>query len=64
MIFAMTPEELLTRHAARIALGLSGFVIKDPEPEPSNVHSLEAGRTRRATREMLRRRGSFREERF
>jgi hypothetical protein len=26
-----------------------------PDPEPANVHSIEAARTRRATAEMLRR---------
>jgi hypothetical protein len=30
-----------------------------PESEPSNVHSIEAARTRRATREMIRRRGEL-----
>jgi hypothetical protein len=30
-----------------------------PEAEPANVHSIEAARTRRATREMIRRRGEL-----
>jgi hypothetical protein len=29
------------------------------EAEPANVHSIEAARTRRATREMIRRRGEL-----
>jgi hypothetical protein len=45
---------------ARMALqGQSVAMPIEPETEPTNVHSLEAARTRRATELMLRRRSAL-----
>jgi hypothetical protein len=49
-------------HAVRLRI-LRGESVELPFPaeseEPSNVHSIEAARTRRATREALRRHGEL-----
>jgi hypothetical protein len=54
------PPDHYIRHCARVALqGVSVVRPLEPENEPSNVHSIDAARTRRATREMIRRRGEL-----
>jgi hypothetical protein len=61
-IFGPPPTDPYLRHChcQRLALlGRDPSLKLEPETEPSNVHSIEAGRTRRATREMLRRRGEL-----
>jgi hypothetical protein len=53
-------EEVLLRYAARmVQQGLDPSPLIVPEEEPGNVYSIEAGRVRRATREMLRRRSAL-----
>jgi hypothetical protein len=54
------PPDFYVRYCTRLALlGRDPSLPIEPETEPSNVHSIEAGRTRRTTREMLRRRGEL-----
>jgi hypothetical protein len=48
------------RYCVRLALqGLNPSLPIVPEAEPSNIHSIAAARTRRATREILRRRSEL-----
>ena len=44
-------------YAQRVALGLANGTLKEPEPdpEPSNVYSIEAGRSWRIIRQMRKR---------
>jgi hypothetical protein len=53
--------EWYIRYCARMAQrGLDPSLLPTaPEAEPTNVFSIEAGRVRRATREMLRRRSAL-----
>jgi hypothetical protein len=41
------------------AAGLDPSLPIAPEAEPANVHSIEAARTRRATRDVIRRQGEL-----
>jgi hypothetical protein len=51
------PDWYIQRCALRIIRGLDTALPGESESEPTNVFSLEAGRTRRATHEIFRRRG-------
>jgi hypothetical protein len=53
------PDHYIRAATLRILRGESVELPILPESEPSNVHSIEAARTRRATREMIRRRGEL-----
>jgi hypothetical protein len=47
--------DFYVRYCARMALqGVSVALPIEREAEPSNVHSIEAARTRRATAQMMR----------
>lgn len=49
------PPDHYIRHCARVALqGVSVVLPIEREAEPSNVHSIEAARTRRATAQVMR----------
>jgi hypothetical protein len=49
------PPEWYARAAAlRLLQGKSAALPIEPDPEPENVHSIEAARTRRATAQMMR----------
>jgi hypothetical protein len=52
----MTDQAYLL-YAQRVALGLANWTLKEPEPDPeqSNVYSIEAGRSWRAIRQMRKR---------
>jgi hypothetical protein len=53
MIAFEPPPDWYIRHCERLVLsGQSAALPIEPEPEPSNVRSIEAARTRRATREI------------
>jgi hypothetical protein len=53
------PEAYIRAVSLRILRGESVELPIVPEAEPANVHSIAAARTRRATREMIRRRGEL-----
>jgi hypothetical protein len=54
------PPDCYIRYCARLVLaGKDPPPLFNAEAEPTNVHSIEAARTRRATREMIRRRGEL-----
>jgi hypothetical protein len=53
------PNWYLHAAALKILRGESVELPIAPEAEPANVHSIAAARTRRAIREMVRRRGEL-----
>jgi hypothetical protein len=53
------PEWYIRAVTLRLSRGESVELPIVPESEPANVHSIEAARTRRATREMIRRRSEL-----
>jgi hypothetical protein len=59
MTIEPAPDWYIRYCARMVQQGLDPSLPIVPEAEPTNVHSIEAGRTRRATREMLRRRGEL-----
>jgi hypothetical protein len=54
----LLPDWYLRRCQLMIAQGLDPSLPIEPEPEPSNVHSIAAARTRKCI-EICRRRGDF-----
>jgi hypothetical protein len=59
MTIEPAPEWYIRAVTLRLSRGESVELPIAPETESTNVHSIEAGRTRRATREMFRRRGEL-----
>jgi hypothetical protein len=53
------PDWYLRAVTLRLLRGESVELPIEPEAEPTNVHSIEAARTRRATALMMRRRGEL-----
>jgi hypothetical protein len=53
------PPDWYLHHCERLALSGRSAGLPIEPPEPSNIHSIEAGRARRATRGMIRRRGEL-----
>jgi transposase len=51
---APAPDWYVRWAACRTLQGLPVALPYDPDAEPSNVHSIEAARTRRATEQMMR----------
>jgi hypothetical protein len=51
------PDWYIRAVSLRLLRGESVELPIEPEAEPSNVHSIEAARTRRATAQMMRGRG-------
>jgi hypothetical protein len=53
-ITAPPPDYYIRAMTLRLSRGESVVLPCDPDAEPSNVHSIEAARTRRATEQMMR----------